>query len=296
MSAPLVSVVIPTLNPGSDLAPLLRALFQQSLNGAFEVWVVDSGTQPGGLAPLGWWPVRRVDINPREFGHGKTRNIVVQHVRGEFVAFLTQDVLPADDQLLAELVAALRAFPQADGAYARQLPRPDADGEVARRLGETFPPGEPHLRQATPEEWQSLTPLGRLHRARYDHVACLSRREALLQRPLREISFGEDLAWGIDTVLAGRGLVYVPSARVIHSHKRSPRETYRRTRTEHRQLAELLELRLVPDTPTLLQGMAALAGQVIKKTQQNPQHLLDHVGEFGRLQAELLGQWRGGRS
>ena len=295
MSRPLVSVVIPTLNPGGDLAPLLEGVFQQELDGQMEVWVVDSGTRPGGLAPLGRWPVRRVDIDPRDFGHGKTRNMMVKRVQGEFVAFFTQDCLPADAHVLAELVAALRSLPRADGAYARQIPRPDADEVVIRRLGEVFPGGEMSFQQVAPGEWQTLTPLERLHRARYDHVACLSRREALLQRPLLDLPFGEDLAWGIDTVLAGRGLVYVPSARVIHSHKRSPVETFRRTRLEHQQLAQLVGLHLVPDGPTLMRGFAALSGQALYKTGRDPGRLPHHLGEYGRLLAELLGQWQGGR-
>ena len=61
----------------------------------------------------------------------------------------------------------------------------------------------------------------------------------------------EDLEWARDVLLAGHALVYAPAAVVVHSHERSARHELRRTRLVHARLAELFDLRLVPDVPCL---------------------------------------------
>ena len=63
-----------------------------------------------------------------DFQHGHTRNRGVDWSDAEFVAFLTQDAIPADEHWLYNLVSALESQPAAAGAFGRHIAHDGADG------------------------------------------------------------------------------------------------------------------------------------------------------------------------
>ena len=129
------SVVILTKNPGPLFRQVLPAVQAQATPWPFEIVVVDSGSTDGTVefirASSG---VRLYQIPAAEFGHGKTRNYAVAQARGEYVAMLTHDALPADTDWLRALVQAIDAMPDAAGAFGRHLPYPGNNPFVARDI------------------------------------------------------------------------------------------------------------------------------------------------------------------
>jgi glycosyltransferase involved in cell wall biosynthesis len=245
--SPRVSVVIPTLNGGELFQTVLDRVLGQELDEGFEVIVIDSGSNDGTVARLRRRPsVRLVQIEAADFNHGLTRQRGVDMARGDFVCFLTQDAVPADSQLLANLLRPLKDAAVA-GVYARQRPRPECNPFQKERLRGWADEEETQYRRLeSAATWGELEPRERHALCAYDHVAAMSRRSDLLARPLEERDFGEDLAWGKAAILAGRTLVMEPTAVVIHSHERSIADEAARVRADHRELRALFGLQTMP--------------------------------------------------
>lgn len=232
---------------------MLRRIRAQEGVGNVEVVVVDSGSTDGTTALAEGLGARVHRIRQEEFGHGRTRNLGVSLARGEFVALLVQDALPADTSWLAAMVESLRADEQVAGVYGRQIPRPDhslltralAGGALAaslERREQRAVPGE-----SPSEAWQ---------RSAFDDVSSCIRRSVWERIPFEETSFGEDLRWGKSVTDVGYTLVYEPRSTVIHSHQRGARYDLCRSYVNQQLLLDLFGLALVPGLPRLALGSA----------------------------------------
>ena len=118
---PVATVVVLTLQSAETIESVLDAVVGQR-HGAFEILLIDSGSTDGTLELAARYPCRVVSIDPRDFGHGRTRNYAATLAHGDFVAFLTHDSVPEHDTWLSEM---LRPFedPNVAGTYGRQVPR-----------------------------------------------------------------------------------------------------------------------------------------------------------------------------
>lgn len=230
------SVVIPTLNGGELLLKVVDAVLAQQAPWPFELLIIDSGSTDGSLAQLQAKSVRIHSIPKSEFSHGGTRNLGVELTTGEYVAFLTQDALPADQSWLFNLVSTLEHEPKAAGAFGRHLAYPEASPFVQRDLeghfnnlakyplyldketdAERFSTGEAAWRQV-------------LH-FYSDNNSCL-RRSVWQQIPYPVIEYGEDQVWADLIIKAGYKKAYAINAVVYHSHDYDERETFERSQIE----------------------------------------------------------------
>ena len=103
MSAPLVSIVLPTRNGGDVLAETLAAIARQRTDFPYEIVAVDSGSTDGTLPRLEAVAQQLIRIPPSSFNHGLTRNLGVERARGELVVLMVQDAVPVSDDWLATL-------------------------------------------------------------------------------------------------------------------------------------------------------------------------------------------------
>ena len=69
-----VTIVIPTKNAGDILDRTLNMVFSQKTQFSYEVICVDSGSKDKTLDIIGKYPCKLFQIEPKDFGHGKTRN------------------------------------------------------------------------------------------------------------------------------------------------------------------------------------------------------------------------------
>ena len=133
-----LSVVVPTWNGGSRFVRLLEALREQDVAGPVEWLVIDSGSSDGTREAAERAGARVIQIDQREFQHGRTRNRAIAEASGEIVLLLTQDAVPMGTGYLAAMLAIFQDAPDGgapiDAAYARQFPRPDCDPILAERL------------------------------------------------------------------------------------------------------------------------------------------------------------------
>ena len=216
-----VSVILPTLNAAGEIAALLAALMGQT-QPPDEILVVDSGSTDG-TAELARAHGARVMSIPRDrFDHGGTRDAALRQTTGEFVLFLTQDALPANERYIEQLL-----LPFADeriaAASGRQLPRPDARPYVQAVQLYRYP--------AQSRAWGSEDREALGIRAYHLSDVCSAYRrsayEAVGGFP-HPLPTNEDMLIAAAFLDAGYRLAYCADAAVVHSHDLTLRQEYRR--------------------------------------------------------------------
>jgi rhamnosyltransferase len=227
----LISVVMPVKNGGPHLEKLLPALLSQSLSTTLEIVAIDSGSTDGTLEVLRRFGATAFAIDPREFDHGLTRNLLAEQARGEILVFLTQRARPAGTSWLAPLITALDGDPETVGACSRLLPRPEADLLTRKDVEEDLS-GSPERQRKQIDDWttyRAMSPEERRRFLNFHTVSAAIRAETLSRTPFRSVAtLGEDLLWASEVVESGWALVHEPSSVVLHSHDYSLRDLFGR--------------------------------------------------------------------
>ncbi len=259
MSAPAISVVVPTRNGAATLPAWLDAIERQQVVGGVEIVAVDSGSTDGTLDLLTSRVTTLLRVASEAFDHGTTRNLAVARARGALVVLTVQDAVPASDAFLAALTAPFVTADTLAGTVARQVPAEGAS-PLARHYLSLWPAAGAEAWESRlaggADEWARLTPDERLRRCVFDNVASCLRRAVWERYPFRSTPIAEDLAWGRDVLLAGHTIRYVPDAVVRHSHDRSAAYEYARTRVLHARLHALVGLQTLPSGTALARAIA----------------------------------------
>ncbi len=242
---PTVTVAIPVKDGGAGLGHVLAAVRAQRLapDTELELLVADSGSRDGSPAVARAHGAEVIEIAPERFSHGGTRNLLAERARGDYVAFLTQDAVPAGNDWLAGLVAGFALGDDVALVFGPYLPAPGASPMVARELGAWFrsfsPDGAPRIDRLAPAERAigGRELLGR--RGFFTDANGALRRSAWRRVPFREVAYAEDHALAHDMLRAGYAKAYLPGAAVIHSHDYSSWGWLRRSFDESRALREL---------------------------------------------------------
>lgn len=277
------SVCIPTFNGGALLADVLERVRSQRAPWPFEVVVADSGSNDGFVERLEKLIAHGADGRPQvhlrqipkeEFQHGRTRNLLATLARGEFVAFLTQDALPAHEFWLYNLVSVLERFPDAAGAFGRHLPWPSSSPFVRRDVTKHFDDMLVHplvVSHATmPIDAAAEDSAGWRQVLHYysDNNSCL-RRSVWSVVPYPEIEYGEDQVWAEKIIRLGYSKAYVPSASVYHSHNYTLTEITSRAETEARFFTDVFGYACYDGKLTFQEQLDAMNNADIRWAREN---------------------------
>lgn len=250
MSAPRISIVLPTFQGERDLARLLPALASQVVEGGVEVLAVDSSSTDGSVARLEASGADVVVIPQAEFRHGATRTRRARDASGELLVFLTQDAVPARSDFLVKLTEPF-ADARIQGTWARILPHGD-DDPLTARTALSQPEASDRSREVSadreaPERDSDID---------FNNVASAIRRSFFAQHPFPEVAFGEDQAWAVEAVRAGARLKFCADAVVYHAHRYSVRQAFERNRVDaafqRRQHGRVVR----PHVGSVLKGLA----------------------------------------
>jgi rhamnosyltransferase len=236
-----VTVAIPVRDGGAAFAGVLDALAAQTV--AHELVVCDSGSTDRSLELARGHGARVLEIAPESFGHGATRNLLMDAASGAHVALLTQDSQPADERWLERLLGGFALAPDVGIVYGSYVPRPDAPAPVRLELERWFrslsPDGSPQVDRLSADE-RELPAIELVGRRGFftDANACVA-RAAWERVPFREIAYAEDRMLALDMLRAGYAKAFVPSAAVLHSHHYTATQQLRRSFDEWRALREV---------------------------------------------------------
>lgn len=251
-----VSIIIPTKNGGSLFEEVLRGIRGQRFEGNVELLIVDSGSTDNTVVLAKKYGARVLEIPPKEFNHGLTRNYGIENSSGEIIVLITQDAVPEGPLWLKSLVDTFYLDEKIAGVYARQIPRPDADALTKRNLNSWLTGGTEYRVQEirSREEFKRLSPVERYFSCVFDNVCSALRRTAWKEFPFRKNDFGEDIEWAKRVLLGKWKIAYQPKAAVVHSHSRSFAYEFKRTYMCHRKLYELFDLRALSSISTLMKS------------------------------------------
>jgi glycosyltransferase involved in cell wall biosynthesis len=241
----VATVAIPVLNGAPILERTLQAVRAQSFDGELELMVCDSGSRDGSVTLSRRYGAEVLSIASSEFGHGRTRNLLMQRSRGSHVAFLTQDAVPEHEDWLNTLLDGFQLTSSVGLVFGPYRPQPGASAMVARELTEWFralaPDGRPRVVRLTAD--QGSEPAREFLGARgffTDANGCVA-RSAWEQVPFRDTAYAEDHLLAMDMMRAGFAKVYMPDAAVVHSHDYSSWDWFRRSFDEARAMRDIYD-------------------------------------------------------
>jgi rhamnosyltransferase len=240
-----ITVAIPVRDGGAQLRGVLEALARQTVE--HELLVCDSGSTDGSVELAHGYGARVLRISPEEYGHGRTRNLLMAQATGEHVAMLSQDAEPTDERWLERMLAGFSLADDVAIAFGPYVPRPDAPLAVRLELERWFaslaPDGRPQIERLATHERPPAgeLPTRELIGARgffTDANSCIA-RSAWEKVPFPDVPYAEDRALAMAMLGAGYAKAYVPRAAVLHSHSYTTLQELRRCFDEWRGLLEV---------------------------------------------------------
>ncbi len=216
-----VSILIPTKNGEEYLEECLTAVFKQKTSFDFEVVCVDSGSTDKTLEIVKNFSVKLFQIPPLEFNHGTTRNLLASKARGEYLVFITQDVVPVDENWLRNMIEPFEKDSEIAGIFGRQSPRIDCDPFQRKLLNEFMDSfgKELTIYQLKTDNREKEFEANKHVLTFFSSANSALRRSVWEKIPFRKMDAGgEDQQWAKEILLAGYKKAYQPKAEVYHSH------------------------------------------------------------------------------
>ncbi|MEE8329737.1 MAG: glycosyltransferase [Thermodesulfovibrionia bacterium] len=216
----MISVIIPTLNAQDSLHRILTSLKEQTI--LSETIVIDSLSSDNTVEIAESYGVKIIIIKREDFDHGGTRNLAVTHSSGDIIVFLTQDALPEDKYFIENLIKPLEKAGIA-AAYGRQIPQIDA------RPTEKFARFFNYPETPLVKDNESLCEIG-IKTFFFSNVSSAIRKKEFeeLGGFAENLIMNEDMLFAARLIFKGYKIVYVPEARVIHSHNYSLVQQFKR--------------------------------------------------------------------
>lgn len=225
-----VSVIIPAKNGIRTIKRCIDGILAQTID-VEEIVVVDSGSTDGTIEILEQYDeVKLIEIPAKDFNHGDTRNLGVQHASGEYVVLTVQDAWPANEYWLENM---LKGF-QEDNVVAvcgQQIVPHEPDKNPVQWFR---PYSRPEIVTYSfkKEVYEAMSPGEKQAICCWDDVTAMYKRDALLSLPFRKTPFAEDAWWANDALLAGYTIAYNYNARVYHYHHEDMETAFKRNISE----------------------------------------------------------------
>lgn len=212
MKEPSVDILIPTYRPGQEFEELLLGLLKQTYP-VRNILIVNTDASLWDSRFEQIVPNLYVDhVEQKQFDHGGTRGAMADASDADLLLFMTQDAVPADENLVEHLVMQF-SLPQVKAAYARQLPKAGCSILEAYTRGFNYPP------ESDIKDYGDLPKLG-LKTFFCSNVCAMYDRKVYeeLGGFVSHTIFNEDMIYAAGLIEAGYSIAYAADAQVYHSH------------------------------------------------------------------------------
>lgn len=234
-----VDVIIPVYHPGKEFSVLLERLTEQTvvihriiaMNTEENYWNKELEQK---------YPLLEVHhLKKSEFDHGGTRAWAAELSDAEIMVFMTQDAVPADRNLIENLVKALEKEKMIAAAYARQLPN-EMCSFVERYTRSFNYPEKSYVRTQRDLSLYGIKTF-------FCSNVCAAYKKEIYQKLggfVRKAIFNEDMIYAGRLIQEGYAVAYAADAKVIHSHNYSCMQQFHRnfdlgvSQAEHPEIFE----------------------------------------------------------
>lgn len=215
------TIVIPTYNGGEIWRQCISGILRQS-HPPLKVVVVDSSSTDNTALYAKNAGFDVISISKSEFDHGGTRTFALQFVETEYVVFLTQDAILANDDSVSNLLN-IFADKNIGAAFGRQLPHDDANplSTFARLCNY---PSESYVASLRSSEPKGLKKAYMSNSFATYRVSMLKAQGGFPSK----LILAEDFYVAAKFLLAGLCVAYVSEACAHHSHNYSVKEEFKR--------------------------------------------------------------------
>ena len=234
-----VDVIIPAYHPGKEFATLIKRLEKQSVP-IHRIIVMNTEES---MWNKEWEKLSDVmeihHLAKSEFDHGGTRAQAAELSDADVMIFMTQDAMPADRELLAELLKALEQEENIAASYARQLP--NAECSFVERYTRAFNyPDRSAVKTKKDMDQYGIKTF-------FCSNVCAAYKKDIYQKQggfVRRTIFNEDMIYAGGLIQAGYGIAYAAEAKVIHSHNYNCMQQFHRnfdlgvSQAEHPEIFE----------------------------------------------------------
>ena len=217
-----ISVIIPTRNAEAYMDNLLISLTNQSKK-IHEIIVIDTASKDKTKEICEKYDaVKFIQIRDGEFDHGGTRNRAAKQATGDILVFMTQDAYPEDDNFIYELTKNLGEN-NIVASYGRQKAREDA--QVLEKFARSFNYGEQNIIKSK----EDIDKLG-VKTFFLTNVcsAFLANEFWKVEGFPEKTIMNEDMIIASKLIFAGKKVLYSAKAVVIHSHKYTYMQQFKR--------------------------------------------------------------------
>lgn len=223
----LIDVIIPTYKPEKGFMELIEKLQEQTIKlnkiilmNTEEKYIENFLKETDILGKYDNIEIHHV--SETEFDHGKTRDMGVQFSKAPYFLCMTQDAVPANENLIEELLKVLMKENVAS-VYGKQLAR--ANSHILEDFTRKFNyPDESRIKSQ-----KDLNELG-IKTYFCSNVCAAYKREVYdkLGGFIKKTIFNEDMIYAAAVIKAGYEIGYVAEAQVIHSHYYTGKQQFHR--------------------------------------------------------------------
>lgn len=237
MTAPLpydLSILVRVRDECKALERLLSFIQKQKFNGRYEVIVIDNESSDDS-AKIALSYGAGVFLLPRSlFTYGRAINIGIDRCRADLVLLLSAHVWPQQPDFLQSIVDDIQKRPAIQGIYFRQITNQPV-GKAEKSRFSIFPK-ESCVIDNNSVVRQLNKGLNLYWASYFSNSACILRRDAVLNRPMRDLPYAEENAFALDLILQGKSVAYNNLPAVYYEGPVSLRRLYEQER--RRTIAE----------------------------------------------------------
>jgi rhamnosyltransferase len=245
-----IQLIIPIFNPEESFFYNSIPRLQNQTNHT-NILLINSGC----AVQIGEYEI--LSIDKKEFNHANTRNLALKY-EADYYLFMTQDAIPYDEHLIANLI---QVFDDSNVvvAYARQLPKSDAD-PIETFARETNYPAHSYVKSK-----DDLPTLG--IKTFFCSDSCAMYRASYFKSVggfTPDLNTNEDMEFAARSIMDGKKIAYCAEAKVFHSHRFSMIEIWKRYRAigmffaNHKWILDTISLYSKAESTGIKQALAEL--------------------------------------
>ena len=215
-----VSIILPTKNVENNIGDLLRSVYRQDFSGEIETIILDSSDDKTPEIAKGF-PVKFIHVEEDDYNYGGTRNYGASMAKGNYLIFLSADVIIKDTQWLTKLLMPFKDSMVA-GVFGRQHPKKNASPMEDFFIQYAYPPKSYVL---APDAHGKIYMKNRMF---FSNTNAAIRKDVWKDIKIPEMLMSEDQEWAKRVLLAGYKIAYASESVVCHSHDYSLKQVFHR--------------------------------------------------------------------